>query len=294
MMTTLPSDFHFSQGSLQDYVDCRRRFELRYLQRLAWPAVETEPVLESERRVLAGQAFHRLTQQHLLGVPVERLSQMTSKTTSAGEELPRWWANYLSSAPRSLGLERLPDPAVQLEVETTLSATLSGYRLLAKYDAILRPADGSGVRFIIVDWKTSRNRPRRAWLAGRLQTRLYPCLLVAAGEYLNNKRPIDPARVEMIYWFAENPNDPERFTYSESQYNQDREYLTGLMAEIGRLGESEFTLTDQVERCEFCTYRSLCERGVRAGNFDQLADEPAENDQAVFTLDFDQIAEVEF
>ncbi len=293
-MTVLPPDFHFSQGSLQDYVDCRRRFELRYLRRLAWPAVETEPVLESERRMLAGQAFHRLVQQQLLGVPVERLSQMAASFSFAGGDLPRWWANYLSSAPRALGLDHLPDPAVQLEVETTLTTTLSEYRVLAKYDAILRLADSSGVKFSIVDWKTSRKRPRRAWLAGRLQTRLYPSTLVAAGIFLNDKQPIDPAQVEMIYWFAENPDDPERFAYSESQYNQDREYLTGLMIEIERLGESEFALTDQVERCEFCTYRSLCERGVKAGRLDQMPDESSGVGEAEFNLDFDQIAEVEF
>jgi len=293
-MTALPTDFRFSQGSLQDYVDCRRRFDLRYLQRLAWPAVETEPVLESERRMLAGQAFHRLIQQHLLGVPVERLTQMAASFSFAGNDLPRWWANYLSSVPPLLGLERLPDPAVQLEVETTLSATLSGYRLLAKYDAFLRLGDGSAKKFVIVDWKTSRKRPRRAWLAGRLQTRLYPCILAAGGALLNDKQAIDPAQVEMIYWFAENPDDPERFAYSEQKYHQDREYLTGLIAEIESLGENEFFLTDQVERCEFCTYRSLCERGVRAGRLDQLADDYAEAGEAGFTLDFDQIAEVEF
>ena len=41
-MSLLPPDFHFSQRSLQDYVDCRRRFQLRYLQHLAWPAVEAK------------------------------------------------------------------------------------------------------------------------------------------------------------------------------------------------------------------------------------------------------------
>ena len=293
-MTILPTDFRFSQGSLQDYVDCRRRFELRYLWRLAWPAVETEPILESERHMQAGQAFHRLIQQHLLGLPVERLTQMATSFAFTGQELPRWWANYLSSASRTLGLEQLPDPAVQQEVETTLSASLAGYRLLAKYDAILRLPGDPPAKFIIVDWKTSRNRPPRAWLAGRLQTRLYPSLLVAAGAFLNDKQPIDPAQVEMIFWFSEYPNNPERFAYSESQYNQDRDYLTGLMAEIESLGESEFYLTDQVKRCEFCKYRSLCERGVSAGRLNQLPDELSGAGEAGFSLDFDQIAEVEF
>ena len=32
-----------SQSSLQDYVDCARRFQLRYLDRLSYPAIESEP-----------------------------------------------------------------------------------------------------------------------------------------------------------------------------------------------------------------------------------------------------------
>mgnify|MGYP007064289961 CR=1 FL=1 len=38
----LPVDFQFSQNNLQDYLDCARRFELRALRRLAWPAAQSE------------------------------------------------------------------------------------------------------------------------------------------------------------------------------------------------------------------------------------------------------------
>ncbi len=38
----LPSDFQFSQSSLQDYVDCPWRFYLRYIRQLAWPAIVAE------------------------------------------------------------------------------------------------------------------------------------------------------------------------------------------------------------------------------------------------------------
>ncbi len=69
--------FSFSQSSLQDYVDCPRRFQLRYIEHLAWPAIETEPLLENERRLREGQQlFHRMVQQHLIGLPVEKLTRM--------------------------------------------------------------------------------------------------------------------------------------------------------------------------------------------------------------------------
>ena len=55
----LPANFRFSQASLTDYLDCPRRFQLRYLLEQAWPAVESEPLLERERLAELGRRFHR-------------------------------------------------------------------------------------------------------------------------------------------------------------------------------------------------------------------------------------------
>ena len=89
---SLPSGFTFSQSSLQDYSDCPRRFQLRYIEQLLWPAVETEPVLENERRQQEGQHFHRMVQQHLIGLPAETLARLANSPT-----LSRWWGNYLNA-----------------------------------------------------------------------------------------------------------------------------------------------------------------------------------------------------
>ena len=67
-----------SQSSLQDYYDCPRRFELRYLQRLAYPAIETEPALENEKHQKEGEYFHRLVQQHLIGIPAEQINKLAN------------------------------------------------------------------------------------------------------------------------------------------------------------------------------------------------------------------------
>ena len=91
---TLPADFSFSQSSLQDYLDCPRRFELRYQQRLSWPAIEIEPALENERFLLRGSAFHRLVHQHQIGIPESALTPY-----AAEPELSAWWQAYLAAAP---------------------------------------------------------------------------------------------------------------------------------------------------------------------------------------------------
>lgn len=291
----LPDGFIFSQSSLQDFVDCRRRFQLRYINRLAWPALETEPALEAERYLQQGARFHRMVQQHLLGVPAERLSNMITD-----DDLSRWWHNYLSfvqalrqqsAAPTEGVSEHAIFGAARGYPEISLSATLAGFRLEAKFDLVLLLPDG-GTR--IYDWKTSRRRPERRWLANRLQTRLYPYLLTRAGAVLNGGEDLMPEKVEMIYWFADHPGQPERIAYSAQAFRDDEAYLTDLVATIQRLGDDDFPLTTDLRRCAFCSYRSLCDRGARAGDLDEMQGEADITDEMALNLDFEQIGEIEF
>jgi hypothetical protein len=279
---SLPPNFQFSQASLQDYVDCPRRFQLRYLLRVDWPAIEAEPALESERHLQQGNAFHRLVHQYLLGIPKERLSGAV-----ADEDLRHWWYNYLTLPPADLPATRYP--------EVLLSAPLGGYRLVAKYDLV---AVDAGQRIKIVDWKTYRKRPRRKWLVDRLQTRVYPYLLVQAGVHLNADRPPQPEQVEMIYWYAKFPETPERFPYDAAQYEADGAYLVSLVEEIEgeveRLADADFALTTDERRCKYCPYRSLCQRGVSAGAFEEIEEESDVSDDFDISLDLEQIAEIEY
>lgn len=274
----LPTDFHFSQGSLQDYVDCPRRFQLRYLLQVAWPAIESEPVLENERYLQQGAAFHRLVHQHALGIPAAQLSAAVS-----GDDLRRWWRHYLESGPTPLPPYRIP--------ETVLSAPLGDYRLLAKYDLV---AVEVGQRAVIVDWKTSRRRPARSWLAARQQTRVYPYVLVRAGEELNGGQPLQPEQVQMLYWFADYPAAPEAFAYDTAQYGQDEDHLASLIEEIAACDEAGFPLTSNEALCRFCPYRSLCQRGVEAGDLAAASEEAEGTEASQLLLDFEQIAEIEY
>jgi CRISPR/Cas system-associated exonuclease Cas4 (RecB family) len=280
---SLPPDFHFSQGSLQDFVDCPRRFQLRYLERIAWPAVQAEPILENERHLQQGELFHLMVQQQLVGVPVARLAAMAQ----GDADLDGWWQAYLAAAPADLPGERFP--------EVTLAAPLgvSGERrLVAKYDLVALTPQG---RAVIFDWKTSRHRPPRRWLAERLQTRVYRYLLLHAGVDLTGGRPLAPEQIEMVYWFAGFPDRPERFVYNVGQAAEDAAYLNGMVEQIALLagGEGIWPLTPHEERCRFCVYRSLCARGVEAGRLGEMDYRDVEPEIEI-DLDFEQIAEVEY
>ncbi|PWH13487.1 MAG: PD-(D/E)XK nuclease family protein [Anaerolineae bacterium] len=259
-----------SQSSLQDYTDCAQRFQLRYIEQLAYPAVETEPALENEQHMQEGETFHRLIQQHLLGIPAAQVSKLANTAP-----LQRWWDNYLTWF-------KFPQPPEAIYPEFSLSAPLPPYRLLAKFDLLARLPTG---KFIIYDWKTNRKRPHNESLAIRWQTRVYRAMLAHAGRHLNGGKPIAPEQIEMVYWFAEFPSEPAHFPYSSSQYKRDWDALQGLATEIA--SAQEFPRTEDPKKCNWCTYRSYCNRGTQAAE-----GEPEESEyQTDWSLE--QIGEIE-
>jgi CRISPR/Cas system-associated exonuclease Cas4 (RecB family) len=274
----LPNDFVFSQASLQDFVDCRRRFQYRYLMGVRWPALPAEPPENVDHLLKLGNAFHRLVHQHQLDIPAQRLTAMAESDT----DLRVWWKNYLSH-----GLSDLPDRRIP---EVRLRGSFGGKPVVATFDLL---AVEAGRQAVIVDWKTSRHKPSPEYMERRLQTKVYPALLVQSGAGFNAGQEFDPGMIHMRYWFPEHPAQPVEFAYSQARYEQDTALLEGLVNEVVETPKEAFVKTEQIERCQYCVYRSLCDRGQSAGAVDELDSDPLEMDQSwEETFDFDQIAEV--
>lgn len=279
----LPETFAFSQSSLQAYEDCPRRFWLAFVEQLAWPAIEATPVQEHEALVRLGSAFHRLVQRAEVGIDPDLLM--------AGLEPPLsgWFQAYQRQRPADL-------PTAFVEVEHILSIPFivdetalhtgsaalraphstprTSYRLAAKYDLIAAEPDG---RVVIIDWKTTRKRTEPATLRRRLQTIVYPYVLVEASAALP-WGPVTPEQVEMRYWFTAAPSQPVIFRYDRTQHEANHTRLQQLLTQIltGQL-EADFAPVTDTEMnrqrfCNFCIYRSRCNRGVFAGDLQELGD----------------------
>ena len=278
---SIPIEFQFSQSSLQDFEICSRRFELRYLWQLRWPAIEAEPVQEAERLRQLGVDFHRLVHQHLVGVDEAAL---TTTLAEAASDLQSWWQNYLAHRPEMLA-------TATLYPELTLSTPLAGYRLLARFDLLAVQPGGT---FWLIDWKTTDRKPDRRQLERRLQSRIYPYVLAAAGAAFNSGTAIDPTQIKMMYWYPQTPDQAEIFDYSQAQFRRDEADLGRLIGEIQTISNNGgFTLTDDEQRCQNCVYRSFCDRGVEAGPLEGFDVEPEETVD-VLAMEWDQIAEVQF
>ncbi len=274
---SLSADFAFTQGSLGDYADCARRFELRFIRRMRYPALEVQEPLQFEERTRRGARFHKLVQQHLLGLPADALTA----SLADDEELALWWQNYLAR-----GLAGLP---ARRYSEITLQTQLAGRRLVAKYDLLALAPGGPAA---IVDWKTGPRLPTQAHLRRRLQTIVYRYVLAQAGAHLYAGEAIPPEQIRMDYVFVAQGGERLSFQYSAAQLGEDERLLARMITAIDRA--DAFPLTDEERRCRYCSYRSLCGRGGAGRLEDFDIDEYAAEDEDDFALDFDQIAEIEF
>ncbi len=261
----LPATFAFSQSSLQAFDDCPRRFWLAYVQQLPWPAVEATPIQEHEELMRLGSAFHRLVERAENGIDPEPLA------AGLRPPLSTWFAAYVEHRPGDL-------PAQFVEIEHVLSIpyrTAHGhYRLAARYDLIAADRDG---RVVIVDWKTTQQRTQPAVLRQRLQSAVYPYVLVEASAAFP-WGPVRPEQVEMMYWFATTPAQPVVFRYDGAQHAANGRRLQALLDNIlGRDHEDAFPLVIDTEMnrrrfCNYCVYRSRCGRGAAAGDLLDLED----------------------
>jgi hypothetical protein len=127
-----------------------------------------------------------------------------------------------------------------------------------------------------------------------MQSRIYPFVLAAAGNAYNNGQPIEPAAINMIYWYPQFPDEPETVEYSPASQNRDEQFLNDLIDRIRHASRrNDFPLAEDNKPCQYCVYRSLCDRGREAGPLAAL-DEEIQDELDVSALDWDQIAEIQF
>ena len=292
MPLKLPSTFAFSQSSLQSYVNCPRRFWLAYVEQLSWPALEASPYDEHEQLLRLGGQFHQLVERAEAGLPTDLL------TEGLDYPLDEWFESYQRHRPADL-------PTEVVEVERVLSAPLAveagRYRLAARYDLIAVGGEGADRRAVILDWKTNERVTKRSTLAQRMQTLVYPYVLVEASAGLP-WGPLVPEQVEMRYWFTAAPAEAVSFGYSSELHAANRAKFEQLLNEIlSGERERDFPKVADTEEnrkrfCGYCIYRSRCDRGVEASDLDEYDEEEFSDEDLERALDFtlEEVQELAF
>ncbi|MBD2465006.1 PD-(D/E)XK nuclease family protein [Oscillatoria sp. FACHB-1407] len=233
-----------SQGQLSLLEICPRKFQHSYLDQLG----SLTPV-EQQERLIWGQQFHRLMQQHELGLPL---------TVSSDEAAPL--KNHVEALVKAAP-EIFHTPNVLLrQSEHRRTVEFAGYLLTVVYDLLIL----EDRRAQILDWKTYPRPTQSRSLERNWQTRLYPFVLAETTDY----RPED---ISITYWFVQGRAEdgeaaqPQHLTfrYSPTQHQRDRQDIARLLGQLTqwRLAEEPFPQVDPSQGyCTSCPFAIRCRR----------------------------------
>lgn len=274
----LPNDFQFSQNNLQDYVDCQRRFQLKYFQKLEWPAPRVEPIIEAEQQMLLGQRFHELIQQYFIGIPTINLEEYIDDSI-----LLLWWKNFLHRFEGAFPGRLFPEHIITCKID--------GVNFIAKYDLIQIKPDST---VIIYDWKTSRIPPKMEITIKRLQSRVYPLLFMKGAASFFKDGNFSNDNLQMMYWYPNFPELSATIPYNNTKFEKDLIFIRDLINEIRVKDPNDFLLTDEVKRCNYCNYRSLCNRGIAAGKLNEMENDEQTEDTDLSEFTFENLQEIPY
>lgn len=258
-------ELFFSQSALSIFNKCRRRFRYRYLEGLYWPA-EWGMNDEIKKDLEQGRKFHLLAERYY--------SPTLGESVLQASELLQAWFNRL---------KRFASASNVISAEQELRYQQENLKLLAKYD--LLKYDPSQKKLLIFDWKTDKKSLYNKDVENSMQSRFYLYLLYEAGyEYFDEDYKLEEFP-NLIYWNPRYPKEKVIISYNLEDYKNDQNYFKDLINEI--LNESEFPLTEDLNKCRFCEYRPIC-RGEKPEKH-ELLEEDLELD-----LNWESIEEMEF
>ncbi|NEO87875.1 MAG: PD-(D/E)XK nuclease family protein [Spirulina sp. SIO3F2] len=250
-----------TQGHLNSFEQCPRRYQYQYLEQLAAPL---DP--EFQNRTDWGSQFHLLMQQYLLGLAI-------APHLGADPTMTQAIAALVAAVPQ------LQTHATREAEHRRLLAWSEQLLLVVVYDLLVIERD----RAHILDWKTYPKPPNLKQLAHNWQTLLYPFVLVETSDY-------EPEQVSMTYWFVQTDKTPEswRLDYTTPQHEQVRTRLCNLWTQLQTLTTDDgqrdvvFPAVDAQQHhqaCRFCPFQVRCQRaeGENAesrGNAQQVATLP--------------------
>jgi RecB family exonuclease len=274
----LIDNFIFSANNLQDYLDCPRRFELKYILKQNWPAVTSQPVLEMENKIQLGNRFHQLAHQYLSGISAKVLEDSIDDP-----DLGLWFKSFQKYINSFLNFSYFS--------EFTVLKPFEGFRLIAVFDFISLINTN---KIMIGDWKTTSHLPKKEVYFQSIQSYLYPFIAYETRiNIFSQSSTLLHQDLSMEYWFPVFPDNTITREHSIASHASSKELLSNLIFEISQKEAGTFEKTANDKRCAFCQYRSLCERGIQAGRDDD-AENGFESDLQIDTLDFDQIEEIPF
>jgi PD-(D/E)XK nuclease superfamily len=240
---------HLSQGLLNLFETCPRKFQHVYLDQLNVPIASAQ-----QERFTWGNRFHLRMQQQELGL---RFNAIEPEFDPADQQIHELVDTFIQAVPELFQTQ----PYTCRQSEHQRSLQFQGYGFTVIYDLLILDEQHAQ----ILDWKTYPRPQKSDWLSQNWQTRLYPFVLAETSHYL-------PEQISMTYWFVQAKQGqilkPQclKFSYSQSQHQQISQDLTDLLRQLTydleryQASDLPFPQVQSDANCTTCTFNQRCQR----------------------------------
>lgn len=235
-----------NRSMLSTYQTCQRQFQLRYVDKLAWPNNPFDEQFEQAR--ILGERFHQLIHRFFLGLNIESLKD-------EDPTLAIWLKRFL------VWSESLPPG--KRSVELNLAVPIASHYLTGRLDLTILSEDTAH----IYDWKTAIRPQEKERLWQDMQTRIYLALVAEGGDAIG--RSFNPANISLTYWYPLDPPVEIRLDYSQKKHEKNWRILEDLVSGIEWLMRQDATWpkTVNLNNCRRCPYQIICDRQVGSIDF---------------------------
>jgi hypothetical protein len=261
----LEKGFYFSQHSLDIFRTCPIRFKKKYIDGLYWSSGNNR----WDQRMQKGRYFHLMAERHFSGIPLRM------EFFEEYGELNEWIDALKRLKPEDGKSTYYPEYQIKIRDGDML--------LQAKYDLVVADTNNS---ITIYDWKTEPYPLKKQHMKNRLQTRVYPYVMVKGGERLIG-REVKPEDVVMVYWQPTHPDVRLTFSYSQAQFEEDQAFLRDTIQKILNFDYHKYQEIQSKEYCPSCEYNFLC-------NGQQVKHNEIFMEQDIELADWDDIPEFVF
>ncbi|MFZ4555479.1 MAG: PD-(D/E)XK nuclease family protein [Pseudanabaena sp.] len=249
-MTAISAITSISQGHLNIWETCRRKYQYSFLEALTLPEAD----LKGKKKLILGANFHLLMQQKELGLDVLALA-------SSDPALQKWLTAFENQPPEMLDGDRLCEHRRTLEITNEISLHNSGNGDRGQGDFLSRTLITVIYDFLILgdrqgqilDWKTHQVPITADKLRDSWQTRLYLYVLAKTTNYA-------PEQLSMTYWFA-NTAQSVIIPYSQGEYDRTEKKLQQILLEIAQAENYPKLNLEVSAACKYCEFGDRCDRG---------------------------------
>jgi PD-(D/E)XK nuclease superfamily len=240
---------HLSQGLLNLFATCPRKFQHIHLDQLNAPIASTQ-----QERFTWGNRFHLRMQQQELGL---QFNPVEPEFDSMDQQIHELADTFIQSVPELFQA----NPTTCRQSEHQRSLQFQGYLFTVIYDLLILDEQAAQ----ILDWKTYPRPQKSDWLFHNWQTRLYPFVLAKTSHYL-------PEQISMTYWFVQAKQGQRlkpqclKFHYSQSQHQQIDQEITDLLRQLTHYLQQyqaegwPFPQVQSDANCNTCTFAQRCQR----------------------------------